>query len=276
MDDLQKQKAQLFIEETKIEANQFVESFPAGFRKLLLGLILLTIPLFFISRFVTAKIYANQHQHSLVSAYPAVINPEKIEVQQVKGIQIFKNSYAAYTLVKNPNPNLVVPNLKYTFSFHDDKGQLIDQVSGKSFILGGETKYIVLPRIDLSRPVGTGKDAVRVTLNFDWKMRLDPPKAAIETAIRKAGDVTDPISSYSIDAYMKNVGALPIQEAKVNVIVLDSEANVIAVTQRTESDLKPGSSRDFKLVWPVPIQSKVQGKPLIYSETNILDYDNLH
>ena len=278
MDDLQKQKIQLFIEETKIELNNFIQSFPAGFRKLLFGLVILAIPIFFTARFVSAKIYQNQHRFDVVAAHPAATNPLQIEIVKVRSIQQVGNDYAAYALIRNPNDDLVAPFIEYTFSFYDSEGSFIRSSSSRTFILAGEEKYVVLPNIELSRAPDVDQ-GVRIEIpDPEWKKRLMAPETSIVLDKPTGSDISGSsagIRGFRIQGKFTIQGIHKVRVVKLYGLAFDANSEVIAVSQTRYDNMDFGRAWDYAVDWPVQIGSRV-ASVAVYSETDVLDYDNFY
>ena len=278
MDELQKQKIQLFVEETKIEANSFVDSFPSGFRKLFFGLVLLSIPLFFTARFVSAKIYQNQHRFDVVSAHPAYIEPEPVQILKVRSIQQVGKSYAAYALIKNPNTDLVAPDLKYTFTFVDSNGREIATQSSETFVLAGEQKYILLPRIELASapdPIQGVKISIPDPI---WKKRLVAPATTIKIDPPTWSDVSGSLDGdrgFRIQGKFTINGIQNVRTVKLYGVVFGENNEIIALSQTAYFNMQPNKPWDYSIFWPIQIQSRVKDVQ-VFSETDTLDYGNFY
>jgi hypothetical protein len=269
MDELQKQKLELEIQEKELEAQEFVQSFSHG-KKVLIGVLaILIIPAFFLSKFVTAQIYSYNTVKS--EAHPAVITSLPVNVVEVEVLPISGNSYSAYALIKNPNRDLVATDLPYTFKFFDEKGSQIYSTSDKTFLLGGAQKYVILSNIRLnSKP---GKVTIDVQ-NPTWKKRLSIPNVILQSSVPEFGNQQDP-TGFFVTGEIVNTSVYTLGTVTISGVITDSKNDVIAVSQFKANAVESKEARSYRLFWPIELQAQMSGLPKIFVETNVLDPSNL-
>ncbi len=271
--NLTKQKAELAIEEKEVQAKEFFLSFPGKKRYFIYALLILLIPIYFIAKYSVAAVYMHNFQKQAIIAHPAIFTSLPVQIIEAKALSISGDSYSAYAQIKNPNKDLIASELDYSFHFLDSSGNEISPspISGSTYILAGEQKYILVPTIHLSQAPASVKVEIQ---DPQWKRRINIPNIIIKSGIPKFGDQTSPIGFY-IDNTFTNQSIYTLGDVKINAIVKDKDGNVIAVTQSVASTVKPQETREYKMFWPLPVAAKVQGYPQIIVETNPFDPNNL-
>ncbi len=273
MENLQKQKIELAIQEKEVEVREFFVGLPRITYYAVLFFLILTIPVYFLSKFASNKITSNALAKTAVTAHPAVFSSLPVMILETKVLTMLGNSYAAYALVKNPN-DLVTGNLKYTFSFVDAGDNEIAEVTDSTYMLGGEQKYIIIPQVTLAKqPTG-----VRVNIPDPvWKKRsalISLPNVIIQSGIPQYGDQTSP-DGFFVKGTVQNTSPYTLGNVRINAIVFDKFHKVIGVSQYTTNTFRPKEARDYKMFWPIPLSGSVGSAPQIIVETNILDLNNL-
>lgn len=270
---LEKEKAELAIQEKEVQTKEFFLSFPSKKRYFIFTLLVLLIPIYFIAKYSVAAVYLHNFQKRAIIAHPAVFSSLPVQIIAAKALSISGDSYSAYAQIKNPNKDLIASQLDYSFHFLDANGNEISPspVSGSTYILSGEQKYILVPTIHLAQAPSSVK--VDIT-DPQWKRRIIIPNIIIKSGIPKFGDQTSPQGFY-IDNTFTNESVYTLGQVKINAIVKDKGGNVIAVTQSVANTVSPNETREYKMFWPLPIAAEVQGSPQIILETNPFDPNNL-
>ena len=272
MSDFQKEKIEIEIQEKEIETKDFLQSFSKGKRYAIYVLGILLIPIFFIAKYSVSSTYLHFFKvNREIGVHEAIVTSLPVQILETNALSILGSSYSAYALIKNANKDLVASELKYVFHFQDAEGKDLVSQEGKTFILGGEQKYIVMPNVKIFQaPV-----SVKVEITDPvWKRRFSLPNVVLKSGVPKYGDQTDPIGFY-ISNSLYNQSTYTLGTVKVNAVVFDKSGKVIAVTQYTANTVASQQTRDYKLFWPLTIAANVLGDPKIFVETNILDDINL-
>lgn len=271
MENLQKQKIELEIQEKELQVKEFFAGLPRVTYYIILVLLILTIPIFFISKWASRSMYLHSFAKQQTLAHPAIFTSLPVEIIESKILTMVGNSYAAFALVKNPNKDLVTANLQYSFSFRDSQDNEIAEVRDHTYLLGGEQKYVIVPQITLR----TVPASVRVSIpDPTWKKRFALPNVIIQNGIPRYGDQTNP-EGFFVASTIQNTSPYTLGAVRVNAIIFDQNRKVIGVSQYTANTVEPKESRDYKMFWPIPLAAYVGSSPQIIVETNILDPENL-
>jgi hypothetical protein len=156
---------------------------------------------------------------------------------------------SAYAQIVNPNPQLSVPLLSYTFSFLDRSGREIKQIKGENFILAGESKLLVVPVALTDADSG----AVSLRVSFDdvkWTRRV--PETDVSLQILQPGQGTTAEGNFFVEGLLKNRQSFGIKSVELTVSVFDRDNQTIrAVNTTILDDIQPQESRYFRLLWPL-------------------------
>jgi hypothetical protein len=270
-DSIAKQKIEIAVAEKELTIKDFFAVFPKTKRAIFLILVILIIPIFFIAKFVVAQVYLSSFAKTQITSHQAILQPLPVQISETRALTLLGDSYSAYSIIKNPNKDLVSKEVNYTFRFFDAAGKEIGKATDKTYLLAGEEKYLVLPNIRLT------EIPQKVQLEIPspiWKRRFIVPNILIRTGIPRYQDTTDPVG-FSLESTISNLSNTTIDQVKISAIVFDAGGKVLAVNQRIENTLIPKENRDYKMSWPIPLAGKAAGAPRIVVETNVLDLNNL-
>lgn len=161
-------------------------------------------------------------------------------------------TYDALAYIKNPNLEYGSSNILYEFIFLDSGGREMYKISGESFILPKEVRYIIEPALKLTsesdsdsvRPASVEFRVTRVT----WQ-RLAPFSSAglglsEINLIRDAG-----ISASRFSGIVNNKSSYNLKNVEAHV-VLYAGGKPVAAGKTDMQDLLRGTARFFQIMWP--------------------------
>lgn len=271
MENFQKQKLEIEIQEKELDLQDFMQGFSKAKRYTIITLVILVIPVFFVAKYVTAQVYMSDYSKRELPAHPSQFTSFPVKIIEAANLHIAGDSYSSYALIKNQNKDLSTPELKYTFHLFNDAGKEIYTYSGKTFLLSGQQKYLILPHATIKET--PTKVTVEVT-DPVWQKRLDVPNVILKTGIPEYGDQTDPEGFY-IRGNVENQSTFNLGTVLVKGVVFDKDHKVVAVTEYSADTVTSKELRAYKMFWPVPLSSLVGGVPQVTAETNVLDSSNL-
>lgn len=167
--------------------------------------------------------------------------------------------YDALAYVKNPNLEYGSPNISHEFVFLDSEGNEIRKISGESFILPKEARYIIEPAIKLTselnsdsvRPEGVEFRVTKVA----WQ-RL-APFSSDGLGVTKTNLVRDVnISSSRFSGITNNRTSYNLKNVEAHV-VLYAGGKPIAAGRTDMQDLLRGTDRFFQIMWPYILQDDI-------------------
>jgi len=162
--------------------------------------------------------------------------------------------------IKNPNPSWGIRHLGYEFILKGIGNKEIDRVPGETFLLPGESMWLVQPSI--TKPSET---LVGVTLNLRSFQKTEWQK--VKPFAREAGIITrnvrfmkikpPQVGFAALEGEVQNRSNFSLDEVEVSGVLYDAGGNVIAVGRTIVRTLKPGEARFFSIQWPNPFPGNV-------------------
>jgi len=155
-------------------------------------------------------------------------------------------AYDAVALVENPNPDLTLVDMPYSFSFLDDDNVFISQVKG-SLSLAPLSRFAIF-----SDSLNVGQRVPeRAILEFTgvpiWERSSDKPLIEIEPP-RFVGT-----PSPLLLALVNNTSlSTTYRNLDVVAVLSDTDQNVVAVSSTFVEQLAPGESHEVSFSWPRP------------------------
>jgi hypothetical protein len=161
-----------------------------------------------------------------------------------------KNTYDLGAEIKNPNASWGSREIEWQFIFRGEEGTVVDRVSGSTYLLPGETRWVIAPAaytlgkvadidfkiqqegIEWQKLKPFVQEAVLRVLNPTWKKLLPPAIGFIEAR----GEV-------------RNNSSFTLGKVEVNLILLDKAGKVLAIGATVIDDLAAGKTKSFSYTW---------------------------
>ncbi|MCX6813717.1 MAG: hypothetical protein NT078_00600 [Candidatus Azambacteria bacterium] len=158
--------------------------------------------------------------------------------------------YSVAAKIRNPNTNFGASNFSYTFYLYNANGVLLTTPAGESFIWPGESKYIILGGINLTKaPVKTlfqlGESAWHEVQDFKG---VDLTLGNINYGKGKAGSGM----FFSVDFTASNNTPYDLDKVYVSAVVLDKDELPIAAASTLLENLKSKERRPSNIPWFSP------------------------
>lgn len=236
-------KTEIEIQEKIIDLVESIQSTSRQFFILLVLVIIFAIPLGYVLRFTFFSLL--YHPPNLV-IYTRP-DAQDIQVNEVKILISGPDTYYVYARVANPNANLALRKLDYTFKLLGASDETLGSAAGETYLLPGEDKYIISPSFHLAAPavrsefvidnpeikwskVGELRDLQFDFENITWSKSSDRP--------------------FFTAAQLKNQNPYIISTLEVIVVLYDLKNQVIGVNTTILNLLQPDEKRFFRVVWP--------------------------
>lgn len=189
---------------------------------------------------------------SLEASDPAIIWSRSFKVSE--GI------YNAVAYIKNPNFNVGILKIPYTFKLFDNKNLLIAERKGSTFIPPNTVVPIFENTIYTGERIPI-KTFFEFNSKFIWS-RIDEYKGNdLKVSEIKLSNVE---TSPRVDAVLSNTSIIDIKDIEAVVIVFDHNDNAIAVSSTFIEKLPNRSSRDIVFTWPDKFSSKTTRVEIIH------------
>ncbi len=260
----------LTVQEVIFRILQILKALPTWQRLVLIVCALGLIPGYFVAKIGTRVIVEQQNKKYLVSARPSFSNPQAIGVEPVTMLTILPGEYAAYAKITNPNFELAAPSVRYEMKFFNASNEQRESTKGTLFLLPGETKYLVAPRIVAPERLVKGT----VTLGeVQWQKRADIPVVKLKASDPIRGNQTDP-QAFFVEGDVLNDSPYRLKKVSITLLLYGKNNKIIAVSSRDEFDIPSRTRRAYRLTWPGVFSNDVQ-KIEVQTETNTVDDSNL-
>lgn len=176
--------------------------------------------------------------------------------------------YSVGAKIQNPNTNFGASSFNYTFYLYDENGALLNALTGESFIWPGESKYIVLGGINLT------KAPAKVSLQLEkpiWHEVKDFKGVDLTLGNVSYGKgKADSGKFFSVDFTASNNTPYDLNKVYVSAIVLDKNNSPIAVASTLLENLKSKEHRLSSIPWFSPFPGTPNSIDLSIS-TNLND-----
>ncbi len=158
--------------------------------------------------------------------------------------------YSVGAKIRNPNTDFGASSFSYTFYLYDENGASLTALAGESFIWPGESKYVILGGVSLTKaPVKTllqlGEPVWREVKNFSG---IDLILGNINYGKGKVGSG----KFFSVDFTAGNNTPYDLGKVYVSAIVLDKGELPIAAASTLLENLKSKERRSFSIQWFSP------------------------
>ncbi len=159
--------------------------------------------------------------------------------------------YSAAAKIKNPNTSFGASYFGYTFNLYDTGGNLLVVKSGKSFILPGESKYLIEAGIN-----NLPRSPVRVDLSFSepvWNEVKNFSGVDLSVGNSSYGKGSSGSGKFfMIDSVASNSTSYDLGKVYITAVVFDASDLPIAVNPTILENLKSKERRPFSLAWFSP------------------------
>lgn len=179
------------------------------------------------------------------------VNLMPIQVIFTKLLNIENNDYDFLAKVNNGNPGYGSPDVEYEIIFYDFAGQPISNKTGSSYILPGQTKYVIEPLLKFQSPISRADFKVK---SVDWQ-KLEPLAASAATLLTKNvaySQISQPGTFAKVGGGVFNGSDLDLSRVDVAVVILDASQEPVAVNKTYISTFLARTSRGFEVTWFTP------------------------
>ena len=181
-------------------------------------------------------------------------------------------AYDALAQVRNPNSQHGTRALAYTFHFFDESKKVIAEKKGTTYLLAGQTRYIV------ENNIGVKESVAFVTFTVDslgaWEAQETlTEQGALPIFSKKYERVGASEQGFAkVTGTVENQSDYTFASVDVHIVLVDKNKKPIAVGKTELSNVRSHEGRSFVVLFPKEIPSPAD----IYAEatTNVLDDAN--
>ena len=265
-----REKIELSAAEAQLRASEALSGYSPPQRNLLIFCLVAIVPAFFIAKYGAYYYYLNDLNKNLLIAHASFSVAAPPTVGKVY-ITKAADNYAAAIQLTNNNLDLSLEKQSYQFNFYNQAHEQVYTEPGKLFLLPGETKYVVVPKVNSTDPIVSAE--LQLPGSLHWQKRLSIPQVKLVANTPHLYNQSDPLA-FVAEGDIYNDSPYRLLQIEISFLLYNSGGQVVAVSERTESDIKPFERRTYKQLWP-GIYSTDVSRALVQAETDALDNQNI-
>lgn len=196
-----------------------------------------------------------------------------IEVNWAKAVLLEGNIYDLVAQVRNPNPNFGTANFKYRFDLKNENNQAIGSCQGSTFILPGETKYIIETNFQAAEPIASLTLEIANPERSAWQKLKDYQVPALFIKDKQFAILNEISHLAEASGVVKNDTFFDLDRVYVDVILFSRANEVIGVSKTEVRTLLAGEGRYFSVKWFSPLKGEVSSLEM-QAETNLFLDEN--
>ena len=178
--------------------------------------------------------------------------------------------YDFYAQVTNPNATFGDKSFYYILDFKDASGAVIATRKGSDYILPGERKYVVETNVDTP---GTPASFDFNITSSDWvEFNSYYEKPDLQIVNKNYNEISGGVGFAQASGLLKNNSVFDFDLIKVEIILEDSNGNVLALNSTQMSTVAAGEQRAFTVAWPNSFPGTV-GNMETQAEVNVFNSD---
>jgi len=159
--------------------------------------------------------------------------------------------YSVLAYLENPNVTAEVLHAPYIFKLYDNKGLLITERKGETFIPKGQTFAIYEGNFSTGERVPT-RAIFSFEPNLTWTKNLSTPPGLEVTNKALSREESSP----RVDATVTNKSVSPVSNIELTAIIFDGAGSAIGASRTLVEDINPQESKALVFTWPNPFETK--------------------
>ncbi len=266
-----KEKIELSVEEAELKAQQALVVFTPVQRFIIVFCIVAVIPAYFVVRTVSYKIFYSANKDKKITATPSFSNPAIPEISKTIVTQTGQDTYSVAAQIENKNVDLSLDNVQYTIVLLDSSGAQIYSSTANLFLLPGEKKYLIVPKVTSSQKIASAR--IELPNDLPWKKRLSIPKIELDAPTPAVFNQVSP-PALTVQGTVYNNSPYQLNKVDIGFFLYDAKGNVIGISQRSEFTVKPFERRAYVQLWPNVFSNDVATVDVV-PQTDVLNSQNI-
>jgi hypothetical protein len=176
-----------------------------------------------------------------ISCALKTLKPIQVDQGWPKAFRATDTASGVVAEIYNPNPEWAAKSFNYQLNLKDQFGNVLKMISGTSFAYGGELKYIIEPRVEIS--IGKITSSEILIANPQWVSISDYPKPDVEVQ----GTKTDKTDALFVKGKIVNRSEIDFPTAMAYALVYNKNGNLIAASKTIVDNVPKFGSKDFKI-----------------------------
>lgn len=216
----------------------------------------------------------NQGEEKTDCGGPCESCKPEIKSLQVISIDILQapdtKSYIVLSQVRNLNTVFGGERIDYDFILYDIADNPALSFSGKSFILPGEIKYIIEPKIESDKTIARAEMKIKDVL---WEKLRDYKEPRLDISREKYEQISEGEPGRSkASGIVTNFTNFDFDEVAIKVILFNKQNLIVGANSTQVKTLIANQERYFETTWFWEIKDVVDVE--IEAETNVFSQDN--
>jgi hypothetical protein len=175
-----------------------------------------------------------------------------------------------YGKIYNPNNIFGSGNFEYEFRAKDEAGEIILTKKNSSFILPGESKYVIENNIEIAKFPASIEIVIIKTDWTEFKDQYEKPQ--IKVVNKQYGQIVSGAGFSEASGLLKNESPFDFAVIRVVVMLRNSSNNIIALNSTEVRTVRSGENRGFRSLWTNGFVGDVVGVD-VQTEVNVFDVD---
>jgi len=268
---LLKDKIELEIEEAEVEAGKRLRELSGIVRWFFIFCAVGIIPGFFIAKAISHGVWVRNYNQYLIASHASFAEPLPPAISDTTITTSGQGSYSAVASITNENLDLSLDGVPYSYTFLNQKGEVVHTNKGTLFLLPNQKKYIVVPRIVTAETITSAN--LEIGTDLPWQKRLYVPEVSLLTGKPQTINQSEPVT-FIVEGDVQNNSPYNLGKIHLVFILRDADKKIIGASERNEFTVKPFERRGYRQLWP-QIYGTTVASVEVKAETNTLDNANL-
>lgn len=198
-----------------------------------------------------------------------------LDIKYAKAVSTDVGLYDIAALIENRNKDKDTNDgsIDYTFLIYDKSGSVIKTISGSTTLPVGQTFPIIIQNVPIT--LSSGNSISNIVLNISNNKSWQAQDSAYANSFFKVTNI-DFKSNFNNISQLKvavsNLTRAYFRNIPVNVLLFDSNHNLIATNSTILSEIKGSESKDLVFTWRSPLvidNPKIEVYPVVTPYTYI-------
>ncbi len=191
---------------------------------------------------------------------------QAIQLQSVQLIKTPVGDFDVAAVLYNPNADFGADNIAYNLIVTDLKGEDLYHHLGNSYILPGQTKYLIQTSI---KGISTAVSAELYITGVEWQKIADDP--SLNFTINRE-EFTPSNQQAVYEAVITNQSNFDFDTIDVSMVVTDNSGAIIATNMTNFQTFLSRTDRSIKVIWPFALPADARVKTEV--GTNVFNNAN--
>lgn len=175
--------------------------------------------------------------------------------------------YDVMAKIDNPNNRYGAAKLSYEFNLVDREGTSLTARKGETFILPGETKYVIELNLVSEEDPYTAEFNI---LDVRWEEFLDYEEPRLSIYNKSYQQEAGKSEAFGL---LKNESYFDFNSIEIDIILRDENGKPLALGKNEMRTISSQQERDFKIFWPYNFSREVK-EVEVRAEADVFDPNN--